>query len=163
MSLELRTPLPAELPAVAVLAAKLVRLHHQLDPRRFLLLEPLEAGYQWFLGTQLKEPEAVVIAAFQDGRVVGYAYGALQPRDWNALLDACGAIHDLYVEEDARRAGIASQLLSETFRRLQALGAPRVVLHTAAKNEAARAFFAARGFRPTMVELTCDPEDFTPG
>ena len=35
-------------------------------------------------------------------------------------------------------------------------GAPRLVLHTASKNVAARQFFAALGFRETMVELTAE-------
>jgi predicted GNAT family acetyltransferase len=30
------------------------------------------------------------------------------------------------------------------------------VLHTASKNQAARAFFAALGFRETMIELTAE-------
>jgi hypothetical protein len=37
---------------------------------------------------------------------------------------------------------------------LRAKGAPRLVLHTASKNATAREFFAALGFRETMVELT---------
>ena len=33
-------------------------------------------------------------------------------------------------------------------------GAPRVVLHTAALNEAAQRFFERLGFRRTMIEMT---------
>jgi RimJ/RimL family protein N-acetyltransferase len=43
-------------------------------------------------------------------------------------------------------------------KRLVALGAPRVVLHTAAKNEAAQRMFAKLGWRPTMVEMTREVE-----
>jgi RimJ/RimL family protein N-acetyltransferase len=34
------------------------------------------------------------------------------------------------------------------------MGAPRVVLMAAWRNESARALFARLGFRPTMVEMT---------
>ena len=45
----------ADLPAVARLAAQLVRLHHGFDPQRFLCVEPLEPGYERFLaGEKLK-------------------------------------------------------------------------------------------------------------
>lgn len=37
---------------------------------------------------------------------------------------------------------------------LAAQGAPRTVLSTAARNEAAQRLFASFGFRPTMIEMT---------
>jgi ribosomal protein S18 acetylase RimI-like enzyme len=87
-------------------------------------------------------------------RVVGYAYGRIEPRDWNSLLDACGALHDIYVDERARRGGVAKKLLGEMLRRLEELGAPRVVLHSAWANAEAQRFFESQGFRRTMVEMT---------
>jgi RimJ/RimL family protein N-acetyltransferase len=38
--------------------------------------------------------------------------------------------------------------------RLREMGAPRVVLMSAAPNVAAQRLFARLGFRPTMVEMT---------
>ena len=38
--------------------------------------------------------------------------------------------------------------------RLEALGAPRVVLSTMVGNEAAQRLFRQCGFRPTMLEMT---------
>jgi ribosomal protein S18 acetylase RimI-like enzyme len=40
--------------------------------------------------------------------------------------------------------------------RLGELGAPRVVLMTAAKNDAAQRFFESMGFRRTMIEMTLE-------
>ncbi len=144
----------ADLSRVAELAARLVRLHHAFDPRRFFLVEPVERGYAGFLGRELGRAEAVVLVAERDGRVEGYAYGTLEPRDWNALLDAHGALHDIYVDEPARRGGLATALLEAMVARLGALGAPRVVLATASQNAEAQAFFDRHGFRRTMIEMT---------
>jgi ribosomal protein S18 acetylase RimI-like enzyme len=84
---------------------------------------------------------------------VGYAYGRLEERDWNALLDVHGGFHDLWVDEHARGGGAGRALAQALLERLSALGAPRIVLKTAAKNEAAQRLFAALGWRPTMLEM----------
>ncbi len=156
--LSVRPATRADLPAVARLAAKLVRLHHRFDPARFLCLEPLEPGYEHFLGHELEDDDAVIFVAAARGergeRVLGYAYGRLEPRDWNELLDACGKLHDLYVDEEARGHGAASALVEAVVARLEAKGAPRVLLLSATPNVAAQKLFARLGFRPTMVEMT---------
>jgi ribosomal protein S18 acetylase RimI-like enzyme len=147
-----------DLPAVARLAAQLVRYHHGLDPNRFLLVEPVEEGYAHFLGAELRSPRAVVLAAEETATraIVGYAYGRLEPRDWNMLLDAHGALHDVLVASEARKHGLGERLVRAMCARLEELGAPRVVLHTAVQNQEAQALFARAGFRPTMIEMTRD-------
>jgi ribosomal protein S18 acetylase RimI-like enzyme len=145
---------PADLPRVARLAAQLVQYHQALDPKRYFHIDQVEQGYARFLGSQLTEPEAVVLCAARHADILGYAYGTLEPRDWNALLDRHGALHDVLVDPQARRQGVAERLVRETCRRLEALGAPRVVLHTAVQNEGGQALFAKLGFRPTMIEMT---------
>lgn len=155
-----RAAAPADLAQVAQLAGKLVRLHHTLDPRRFMLFERVEEGYEHFLGSELRNRKVVVLVAeTAEGAIVGYAYGRLEPRDWNALRDACGVIHDLWVEEEMRGRGIAKKLLQAMIDRLEAQGAPRVVLSTAWQNTRAHDLFVKLGFRPTMIEMTRERGD----
>ncbi|XXX78097.1 GNAT family N-acetyltransferase [Sorangium sp. So ce134] len=149
----------ADMPEVARFAAQLVRLHHALDPHRFLCLEVIEPGYERWLTRELENPDATIVVAEQGGAkpaLVGYAYGRREPRDWNSLLDACGALHDIYVAEPARRLGAGAMLLEDVLARLRALGAPRVVLHTATQNAAAQRLFERFGFRRTMIEMTLE-------
>jgi ribosomal protein S18 acetylase RimI-like enzyme len=159
-----------DMPAVGRLAAKLVRFHHALNPRRFLCIEPVEPGYQRWLSQELTNTKAVIVvaeamepgagegaregAAEARGRIVGYAYGRMEPRDWNALLDAFGALHDVFVAEEARTQGAGAALVEAVTRELKARGAPRVVLSTATQNAAAQRLFAKLGFSPTMMEMT---------
>jgi ribosomal protein S18 acetylase RimI-like enzyme len=148
------------MPAVARLAAQLVRFHHALDPRRFMSIEPLELGYERWLTGEFANPGAVIVVAEQSSggdaapAIIGYAYGRLEPRDWNSLLDACGALHDIFVADSARRLGAGALLLEAVIERLRALGAPRVVLHTAVQNTEAQRLFERSGFRRTMIEMT---------
>jgi ribosomal protein S18 acetylase RimI-like enzyme len=151
----IREAAEGDLPALARLGARLAREHHAMDPERFFAPEePLEEGYAWWLGKERRSPRAVVLAAALRGRVVGYAYGRIEPRDWNTLRDRCGVGVDLWVEPRARRSGVGSALLEALVAALAARGAPRVVLNVAARNRRAARLFAARGFRETMLELT---------
>ena len=155
-AMRVRPARPDDLPAVSKLAAELVRLHHRLDPPRFLLIEPVEDGYQWFFSREIKRKQALILVAETDDGIIGYAYATLEPRNWNDLLDACGKLNDLYVDPAARRTGAGRALVTEVFAALRARGAPRVVLLSAWKNPEAHAFFEALGFRRTMVEMTAE-------
>ena len=146
----------ADLSAVAKLAAELVRLHHQWDSQRFMLVEPIEQGYRRFLASQLGEPGVVLLVAEAQGAIVGYLYGALEDRNWPALRDACGAVHDLFVAEGQRGQKVATALMRAGVEALKALGAPRVVLSSAQANFQGQRLFEQLGFRRTMVELTLE-------
>lgn len=152
----IRPARPSDLPAVGRLAAQLVEYHRALDPRRFMEIRDAAAGYARFLGNQLADPSSVVLVAVREpaSDVLGYSYGAVEGRDWHALLDPHGSIHDVCVDPEARRQGVARQLLQAMCTRLEALGAPRILLHTAVQNVEAQALFAQLGFRSTMIEMT---------
>ena len=156
MSVTVRSAEVRDLPAIAALAGQLVRQHQEFDAQRFMLIPNVEAGYARFFGAELANPETIILAAELDGSVVGYAYARLEGRDWNALLDAHGALHDIFVDASVRRQGVARRLVEAVRERLRAKGVPRLVLHTASKNHAGREFFAQVGFRETMIELTAE-------
>jgi ribosomal protein S18 acetylase RimI-like enzyme len=146
----------ADLDDVGRMAAALVHYHHGLDPRRFLLVDGVESGYKRYFASQLAEPNTVLLVALRGNRRVGYAYARAEPRDWNALLDVHGALHDIYVEQEERRGGVGGALLAEVKSRLTRAGAPRLVLSTAVQNEPAQRLFERHGFRRTMLEMTCE-------
>ena len=149
----------ADLPAIGRLGALLVRTHHDFDPARFLAATPeTESGYGWFLGTQLKKPDVVVLVAERDGEVVGYTYAGVEGVDYMSLRGPAGVLHDIVVDPAHRGAGVGRTLLDATLAWLEARGAPRVVLSTAERNEAAQRLFARAGFRRTMVEMTRELE-----
>jgi ribosomal protein S18 acetylase RimI-like enzyme len=148
---------------MARLAAALVLQHRAFDPKRFFLPDDIEAGYARWFEEELAAPGVVLAVAVDEATpttVRGYAYGRIEARDWNMLLDTHGALHDLYVEEGARGTGMARALVRHVVEALAARGAPRVVLHSAVQNAAAQRLFDQLGFRPTMVEMTLECSDF---
>jgi ribosomal protein S18 acetylase RimI-like enzyme len=155
MDMNIRLAQPLDLPALGRLGAQLVRLHHAFDRDRFMApAGDIEAGYQWFLGTQLDEPDVVIFVAEQAGTVVGYAYAGLEPLSWKELRDPAGFIHDVVVDESARGQGIGERLVEAAAAWLEEHGAPRVMLWTAEKNPSAQRLFERAGFRRTMIEMT---------
>jgi len=157
-SITVRAARREDLPAASKFAAALVRQHHAYDPLRFMSIEPLEEGYERFLITQVDREAVVLLVAVKrrggDETVVGYLLGGLEDRNWSDLRDACGKIHDVYVDDSVRMRGVASHLVAEAVARLAAMGAPRVVLMAAWRNGGARRLFERLGFRPTMLEMT---------
>jgi ribosomal protein S18 acetylase RimI-like enzyme len=144
-----------DVPALGRLGALLMRTHYAFDPARFMAPgDDPEGGYGWFLGTQLRDPEVVVLVAERDGAVVGYVYAGLEPQSWKDLREASGFIHDIVVDASARRGGVATMLLEAAIEWLREKGAPRVLLGTAEPNVGAQRLFEKLGFRRTMIEMT---------
>ena len=145
----------ADVPVLGRFGALLVSLHHQFDPDRFFAASTnTEPAYAAFLHSQIGRPDVIVLVAEAAGEVLGYTYAGLEGNDYMALRGPAGVLYDLVVDPARRREGIGRTLLDATLLEFEVRGAPRVVLSTAERNEAARRLFASAGFRPTMIEMT---------
>jgi ribosomal protein S18 acetylase RimI-like enzyme len=154
--LKIRPATKADEAALGRYGGSLMRQHHDLDPQRFVLAEHPEAGYGRFLVSQLDGPDTVVLVAERADEVIGYVFAGIEPMSWRELRAECGFVHDVFVDGHARRNGIGEALLRAAIRWMEAKGMPRVVLMSAAKNDAAQRLFDRLGFRRTMVEMTLE-------
>jgi ribosomal protein S18 acetylase RimI-like enzyme len=161
MSITVRLAERRDLEAVGRLGALLMRAHYAFDPQRFLAAdESAESGYAWFLGRVLDSRDGcVLVAEKEDGAIAGYVYAALEPLSWKELRGPAGFIHDVAVREESRRSGIAEMLMEAATEWLRERGAPRVILWTAAPNDAAQRLFRKLGFRDTMIEMTMELDE----
>lgn len=142
-------------PAIGRLGALLLRVHYAFDPGRFMRPgDDAEDGYAWFLGSQLEDPDVLILVAEDAGRIVGYLYAGIEPRNWKELRDEAGFIHDIVVSEEARGNRVADALMDAALVWMKARGMPRVLLWTATPNTTARRVFERHGFRSTMIEMT---------
>jgi len=157
MPLVIRKAERRDLDSLGRLGAMLMRAHYAFDRLRFLAPgEGAERGYAAFLGSVLESDEDCVFVAEQDGVIDGYVFVALEPLSWKELRGPAGFIHDLAVADEARRSGIGTRLMQVAIDWLREHDAPRVILWTAAPNEAAQALFRQMGFRDTMVEMAME-------
>jgi len=154
-----------DLPLLGALAASLVKQHHGYDAQRFVLPKDVERGYREWFGRELGNAQAVILVAelappggdeAATPAVGGYLYGRMEGRDWNLLLDRHAALHDIVVVPEARGRGVGEALVSRFLEIARERGLPRAVLHSATPNLGAQKLFARLGFRPTMVEMTCE-------
>jgi ribosomal protein S18 acetylase RimI-like enzyme len=158
----IRRATSADLQAIGILGALLVEVHHDFDSRRFLApRNRTPADYASFLSRQLEDPDIAVLAADDNGDVLGYTYAGVEGYDYMALRGPAGVVYDIIVDPEYRGRGIGRLLLDATLAFLESRGAPRVVLSTAAQNEPAQRLFARVGFRRTMIEMTRELDDLT--
>ncbi len=151
----IRRATSADLPRLGSLGALLVQEHHDFDALRFLAASNQTPDrYASFLGSQIDDPDVVLLVAESDGGVIGYAYAAIEGYDWMSLRGPAAVLHDLVVDPGHRGRGVGRLLLDAMLSHLESRGAPRVVLSTAERNESAQRLFEHRGFRRTMVEMT---------
>src|SRR5450432_3321386 len=138
MSVTVRKMTEADLTAAGKMGADLIRLHHAWDQKRFFTVDKPESGYRWFLGTQLKNPETVLLVAEVDATLAGYFYGSVQERDWQRLLDPHGEITDIFVDERFRKQVVGAALMKAGIAALEAMGAKQMVLSSATPNTQAQ-------------------------
>jgi ribosomal protein S18 acetylase RimI-like enzyme len=155
MTVTIRPATTADVGTLGRLGAVLVRTHHDFDAARFIAATPqTEHGYGSYLGSQLGNPDIVVLVAEDGGEVLGYTFAGVEGYDYMSLRGPAGVLHDIVVDPAHRGRGVGRALLDATLAELKTRGAPRVVLSTAERNEPAQRLFARAGFRRTMIEMT---------
>jgi ribosomal protein S18 acetylase RimI-like enzyme len=155
MTVTIRPATTADVRTMGRLGAVLVRTHHDFDAARFIAATPqTEHGYGSYLGSQLGNPDIVVLVAEDGGEVLGYTFAGVEGYDYMSLRGPAGVLYDIVVDPAHRGRGVGRALLDATLAELKARGAPRVVLSTAERNEPAQRLFARAGFRRTMIEMT---------
>ena len=96
------------------------------------------------------------MAAGAGGAVHGFCSLALPSRDPDAGART-GEVAALYVDPAQWRRGVGRALLGEALRRVPTDRWDEMTLWVLAGNEAARAFYAAAGFRPDGATATHAP------
>ena len=138
---------------IARFALALFAQHRAYDPGRFAELGNLAGAARYYAGRAAADEAAVLVAEAGD-ELIGFAYLEYERLDYANLLENAVWLHDLYVDESARRSGAGKLLLQAAADFGKRVGAGKVVLSVAAKNALAKEFFLRAGFRETTIEMT---------
>lgn len=103
----------------------------------------LERG-KAFLRDRLERDESVVLVAERDGAAVGFTQ--LYPMFSSVRTARLWILNDLYVDESARRGGVARALLDAAAEFAREQGAAGLMLETTRDNAPARALYRAAGW-----------------
>ncbi|HJS49374.1 MAG TPA: GNAT family N-acetyltransferase, partial [Gaiellaceae bacterium] len=91
--------------------------------------------------------EVAFLAEDDDGTPVGFALARRR-------TPTLGTLTDLYVARDARRSGVATELMREVLTALGTRGIEHVDLEVVASNGVARSLYGRWGFRDDVVVMT---------
>lgn len=112
-------------------------------------VEGAREGTRAEIDTAVRSGAAVI--AEQRSEVLGFACGVMRGR-------RLGDLTELYVRPNARRQGIAHELLRAVIDRLSERGATFLAGGVGPDNAPARSFYENAGFRPVEVRLVAEVE-----
>ena len=150
MAVTVRHATRADAEAIAGYAVALFELHAKWDPRRFTQIATLE-GATGFYGDRAEAGS--VLVAEVDGKTAGFAYFEYEPTLYAELATRVLWLHDIYVGEEFRGKGVGREVLNSVTTEAKRLGANKVLLTVAARNDEGRSFFERIGFETTMHEM----------
>lgn len=141
-----------ELDRLAAMWTAITYFHEPFDPL-FRLRSDSEGELNELLRALARDPDALVLVYDEEGDLPGFCIARLDFSPPIMEETSRGQITDLGVREDARRRGIATELVNEALAWVQAAGVHRVEVHVAKQNEVGQAFWRARGFGDLMDVL----------
>ncbi|MFB6206794.1 MAG: N-acetyltransferase family protein [Haloglomus sp.] len=117
-----------------------------------------ETVHEWYgeeeIQSELKNEDAIIAVAEEDGEVVGFAHGIWARRT--------GHILRVYVDPDHRGQGIGRELLATVRDSLLTRGSDRIQAMVLAENEAGNQFYQDAGFEKVDEgETTIGGETYT--
>ncbi len=152
----LRPATPPDIPAVLPMVRAICALHESWDPSRYGMLPDVVERYARWLPARAVDPRSVFLVADADPTLAGFLIGTVEENIPIYRVSEFGFIHDLWVEPEHRRSGVARALADEAARSFRGIGVTQVRLETAAANDAARRLFEQAGFRVGSVDMLRD-------
>lgn len=105
---------------------------------------------------EIKKKNAVVLIAESESEIVGYAFLRIEEESFIELLKTSVWLHDIYLAETARGAGIGKTFFEAIKKAARDLGSDSLMLSVSPHNPTARKFFEQQGFRSTLIEMRLD-------
>ncbi|MDZ8185107.1 MAG: GNAT family N-acetyltransferase [Nostoc sp. ChiSLP02] len=159
--MQIRQATTTDVPAVLPMVAKICALHESWDSAKYGFLANPEQRYENWL-TRLANSDgfanassvqSVFLVAENQGQLVGFLVATIEKEIPIYRLKEFAFIHDLWVEPEYRRNGIARQMVIQAVERFEQMGIKQIRLDTANANEPARRLFASCGFRISTIEM----------
>jgi len=126
-------------------------------PTRSTLPSEMERHYR----AALEDPDALLLVAEDDGRVIGMAVGHVH-RPSSFSQDLAVELSSVFVHRAHRHRGAARALTEEVARFARDRGVERVTLKTFSQNQEAIEAYRRMGFEPRTLQMTAPVERLAP-
>jgi len=101
-------------------------------------------GAREFLEERLTKNESVIFIAYEDGKPVGFTQ--LFPSFSSVSMQKSFVLNDLFVQETARRKGVAKELINKAIALAKETKAKGILLETGKENVNAQKLYETIGF-----------------
>lgn len=146
---------PADFESLVAMMERTGRLHATFE-EGFTLAPGWEAMQRGWLARVVGNPEWYVALAFLDGAAVGCVMATIADSPPIYTHARRGWLSDVWVEEGARRRGVARALIAAAEDWMRQQGMSRVELSVAMRNPDAQALYAGLGYRPATLTFARD-------
>ncbi|MDQ7850054.1 MAG: GNAT family N-acetyltransferase [Armatimonadota bacterium] len=140
---------PQDIDGILDLWGELATFHAQLDPA-FTPAAGWRPAYAGYLSTLLGRPDARVLVAREQARIVGYGVARITLLPPFFAERRRGFIQDVFTRQGYRRRGIAHRLVTDLLTWLREEDVRTVELTVAINNTEAILLWKSLGFRPYM-------------
>ncbi len=152
-AIEVRPAVAADVPAILPMVQEVCKLHRGWDPAKYGYLPDVADRYALWLPERAVDPRSVLLVADDAGKLAGFIVGTVESEIPIYDIREFGFIHDMWIEPNYRRRGLAKRLVVEAVAKFRAMGMKQVRLDTAVPNQEARELFAKVGFRGCAVQM----------
>lgn len=145
----------SDISVILLMVGKICALHETWDAAKYGFLPNPAQRYEGWLGKLVKSERSVFLVAEDqtNQKLAGFLVATIEREIPIYRVKEFAFIHDLWVEPEFRRSGVARQLVIQTTEQFQKMGVEQIRLDTAANNDAVRRLFSECGFRPSTVEM----------
>jgi ribosomal protein S18 acetylase RimI-like enzyme len=141
---------------VLPMVAKICDLHESWDEAKYGFLPNPQRSYEGWLKKMVVSDRAVFLvaeASEPSTNLAGFLVATIEKEIPIYRLKEYAFIHDLWVEPEYRRTGVAKQMVLQAIELFKQKGVQQIRLDTAAINKAARRLFSECGFRVSTIEM----------
>ncbi|MBD3884210.1 GNAT family N-acetyltransferase [Phormidium tenue FACHB-886] len=149
----IRSAQPPDVANLLPMIAKICALHENWDAAKYGFLPHPERRYESWLNRLIQNQRDLCLVAEDNNQLIGFLIATVEQEIPIYRLKQYAFIHDLWIEDEYRRGGIAKQMVQQAIANFQQLGITQIRLDTAHPNEAARRLFTDCGFRISTIEM----------
>lgn len=158
LSYQIRPATHSDIPKLLPMIAQICALHQAWDAAKYGFLPNPERRYEGWLGNVVIDRRDLCLVAdinlaAEPPQLGAFLIATVEREIPIYLLKEFGFIHDIWVEPDCRKSGIAHQMVKQAIAHFTQLGVKQIRLDTAMANETARQLFVRCGFRASTLEM----------